>query len=237
MDEQAFIDGTHPALAGNSSAERSSSPTRSVSPTPSASSSNGGSSGPRFSAVDDAPPPPASNPPVRGGGASNTGPKGVLADWAARQSTGGLGASNTGPKGVLSDWRGSQAASAEKAMENLSLGFVASNGTIVKLNQGEDPESDDEKEGGDEDEARERYRRRRLMEMQGSGERGGVSGPGMRRRHFGHLREIGIEQFLSAVDDEAEEVAVVLHLYESVSASLIARHRGNLLKFIPSTGN
>lgn len=216
QEEQQWIDGTHPALAGNS-VPRSSSPTRSVSPTPSASSSSSKSSSPRFDAVDPSPP-PAQPAPVRKGGASNTGPKGVLADWAARQATtGGLGASNTGPKGVLNDWRGSQAASAEAAMKNLSLGFVSSNGTVVNLDQEEDPESDEEGAGGEEDLAREKYRARRLMEMQGSGERGGVSGPGVRRRHFGHLREIGMEQFLSAVEDEEEDVAVVLHLYEPVS--------------------
>lgn len=160
---------------------------------------------------------------MRKGGASNTGPKGVLADWAARQATnGGVGAaSNTGPKGVLNDWRGSQAASAEAALKNLSLGFVSSNGTVVRLDQEEDPESDEEGEGGggDEELARERYRARRLVELQGSGERGGVSGPGARRRHFGHLREIGMEQFLSAVEDEEEDVAVILHLYEPVRLS------------------
>lgn len=89
------------------------------------------------------------------------------------------------------------------------------------MDQEEDPESDEEGEGGggDEELARERYRARRLVELQGSGERGGVSGPGARRRHFGHLREIGMEQFLSAVEDEEEDVAVILHLYEPVRLS------------------
>jgi hypothetical protein len=222
QEEQQWIDGTHPALAGNS-VPRSSSPTRSVSPTPSASSSSSSPGSPRFDAMDPSPP-PAQSAPVRKGGASNTGPKGVLADWAARQATnGGVGAaSNTGPKGVLNDWRGSQAASAEAALKNLSLGFVSSNGTVVRLDQEEDPESEEEGEGrgGDEELARERYRARRLMELQGSGERGGFSGPGARRRHFGHLREIGMEQFLSAVEDEEEDVAVVLHLYEPARLSV-----------------
>ena len=70
-------------------------------------------------------------------------------------------------------------------------------------------ESDDEGEAG----AIEAYRTKRLAELSGSGERG----PGRGRKVFGHLREIGMEQFLGAVDEEDAEVAVVLHLYEAVS--------------------
>ena len=79
-EEQAYIDGTHPAMAGNAAAMsemRSTSPTRSVSPTPSDDES------PRFTAIDSDPPtslPPPPNNTARNGGASNTGPKGVLAD-------------------------------------------------------------------------------------------------------------------------------------------------------------
>ncbi|ORY87461.1 hypothetical protein BCR35DRAFT_317717 [Leucosporidium creatinivorum] len=237
QEEQQWIDGTHPALLGNS-VPRSTSPTRSVSPTPSTTSST--SSSPRFDAQDPTPP-PSQPAPLRKGGASNTGPKGVLADYAARQaSTGGLGATNTGPKGVLSDWRGSQAASAEEALRNLSLGFVSSNGTVVRLDQEEDPLSEDEEEevGGEgEEQARERYRAKRLRELKGSGERGGVSGPGVRRRHFGHLREIGMDQFLSAVEDEEEDVAVVLHLYEPEieACAVLNQHLSSIARSYPQT--
>lgn len=198
-EEQAYIDGTHPAMAGNAAAMsemRSTSPTRSVSPTPSDDES------PRFTAIDSDPPtslPPPPNNTARNGGASNTGPKGVLADWKARNQA---GASNTGPKGVLADYRGSQAAAARSAMESLSLA------SGLRPLEGE-LESDDEGEAG----AIEAYRTKRLAELSGSGERG----PGRGRKVFGHLREIGMEQFLGAVDEEDAEVAVVLHLYEAVS--------------------
>ncbi|KAK4703653.1 hypothetical protein P7C70_g2571, partial [Phenoliferia sp. Uapishka_3] len=194
-EEQAYIDGTHPALQGNAQAMaelRSGSPTRSVSPSSSTKSS------PRFSAVDDDAPTSAL-PPLNSNtrGASNTGPKGVLADYKARNNV-----SQTGPKGVLADFVGSQAASAASAMANLTLSLAQN---IIKLDREESEEEDE-----DEAKAIERYRSKRLAEMSGSG----VRGSGRGRKVFGHLREIGMDQFLTAIEDEDPEVAVVLHLYE-----------------------
>lgn len=121
---------------------------------------------------------------------------------------------NTGPKGVLSDYQGSQLAAAQSAMGNLNL-----SPRFTKSAQEERDEEQDELDevelmgglGGDEDaRAIETYRRKRLLEMSGSGERGGA------KKVFGHLREIGMDQFLSAVDEVDDETAVVLHLYEPV---------------------
>ena len=198
-EEQAYLDGTHPALAGNAEAMaalRSTSPTRSVSPSSSPSHS------PRFTAVDPgAPTNPAPALNSNAHGASNTGPKGVLADYHARKNV-----SRTGPKGVLADYSGSQAASAASAMANLSL-------VIPILNIDEEDDDDD-----DEGAAIERYRRKRIAEMSGSGTRG----PRRGRKVFGHLREIGMDQFLSAVEEEDPDVAVVLHLYEPVSFPFVS---------------
>lgn len=217
-EEQQYIDGTHPALAGNARV-RSTSPVRSRSVSPVSSSSR--SSSPRFRTLDSDPPSssatpmPALNPPTRNGGASNTGPKGVLADFKASRTG---GASNTGPKGVLADWKGNEASKAVRGTLNSAVRGVR----IISL---DDPEEDGEESGernqsggrsrtaaGEEGEAIERYRRKRMQELSGSGERSGKG------KVFGHLREIGVDQFLSAIDDEHPDVAVVLHLYEPVSS-------------------
>lgn len=206
QEEQAWIDGTHPALAGNEPKatlrERAGSD---------ASSTSSRSSSPRFRAIDDDPPPSTSQPPTRNGGASNTGPKGVLADYEAR----GGGSGNTGPKGVLSDYRGANS----NANARVVAEMISKTKTVLSLDDEAEDEEDWEAAGLDEDaRAKEQYRRQRLMEMKGSGERRAPSGRG--RRLFGHLREIGTDQFLSAVDDEEADVAVILHLYEPVSASM-----------------
>ncbi|KAI5476637.1 hypothetical protein MNV49_007415 [Pseudohyphozyma bogoriensis] len=186
--EAAFLDGTHPALSGNAEAMealRSGSPTRSPSPSSPPSS-------PRFSAVDtetyvDEPPP--LNKTNKATGASNTGPKGVLADYQARGTIGNT--NNTGPKGVLADYQGNQS--------TLAQGM-----RFVSLSDAVEPQEEEE---DDVDEV-EAWRAKRRLELMGSGERRSS------RKTFGHLREIGMDQFLSAVEEEDPEVAVVLHLYE-----------------------
>jgi len=213
-EEAAYLDGTHPALQGNAQAHttlRAGSPElhsqRDDDHSPPAS--------PRFSAVDDDPPAPAPAPvnaPARGGGASNTGPKGVLADWHAANST---GATHTGPKGVLADWRSNQASQAASGLTQISLDDVRELGldedhlrdAVVEVGR-------DEARG--EEAAREAYRRKRMAEMSGSGQREARA----RNKVFGHLREIGFDQFLPAVEEEEASVAVILHLYEPVSCQL-----------------
>lgn len=234
-EEELWLSGQHPALLGNAEAMstlRSTSPTRSISPT----SSN--SSSPRFRAIDSDPPtstiPPFINHSNRSSqsGASNTGPKGVLADWKASQP-GGSVTSHTGPKGVLADWKSkSNQVSPRGIFENLKTspsGIRIINLDELNLNLNElglindDDDFELRRELQDENKSEEEkaidsYRRKRMFEMSGSGniERNGSS----QRKVFGHLREIGIDQFLSAIEDEHPDVAVVIHIYEPVSTFL-----------------
>ena len=60
----------------------------------------------------------------------------------------------------------------------------------------------------EEDEELEEIRFARVREMGRAGHGGG--GP------FGHLREVGLEGFLRAVEEEERHVWVVLHLYHPV---------------------
>ncbi|KAM0745905.1 RNI-like protein [Meredithblackwellia eburnea MCA 4105] len=221
-EEQAFIDGTHPALSRNSEAMatlRSGSPTRSPSPSSSSSSS---SNSPRFSAIDPSPPTTAS-PPLRGGGASNTGPKGVLADYQAR----GEGVTTkTGPKGVLADYEGSRAASAK-----LPPLLAPPSATIISLGpQDEEKEEDEDDEWGLNEIEDTAWKRKRAAELSGSGSNA-------RRRRFGHLREVGEEQFLKAVDEEGEDVTVVVCLYEPhiPTCTHLNTHLSSLARLYPYT--
>ncbi|GAA5957036.1 hypothetical protein JCM21900_001762 [Sporobolomyces salmonicolor] len=203
--EQAFIDGTHPALSRNADAMatlRSASPPRSRSP--SHSSSRPSSPEPRFQAVDPDPPTPAPAPLRNGGskGSHNTGVKGVQADYREYQRA------QAGPAGVHA-----LASQARKIVVSLD-------------------EDDDE----DEAEALERYRRERMRELQGSGERReSVVSAGGGRKMFGHLREIGFAQFVSAVEGEADGVAVIVHLYEPdlLPCILLNSHLSSIARAYP----
>lgn len=203
--EQAFIDGTHPALQRDADAMTT---LRTQSPPPSSQQQgserrnrrdSGDSNdndvdedGPRFSAFDpDAPQwEPAPMRPTGGkGGSTNTGVKGVREDhrqYLEDQRNGG---------------RGEEKMLAKEMGKKLMISL-----------------DDDDREEDEEKAALERYRQQRMRELQGSGERG-VNSRGEERKVFGHLREIGFEQFLSSVEGEREDVAVVLHLYEPVRLS------------------
>ncbi|GAA5872373.1 hypothetical protein JCM16303_004496 [Sporobolomyces ruberrimus] len=192
--EQAFLDGTHPALQRDADAMatlRSTSPVRSRSPTHSRSSSasSSSSSSPRFSAVD--PDPPNREPaPLR---------------------TGGKGSKNTGVKGVKADYREYQEQQQAQNSRDQGKGLAKQMGKKLMISL---EDEDDNNDGQDEDRvALEKYRQQRMKELQGSGERG-LNSSGGERKVFGHLREIGVEQFLNAVEGETDDVAVVLHLYE-----------------------
>lgn len=126
-------------------------------------------------------------------------------------------------------------AAAQSAMGNLNL-----SPRFTKSAQEERDEEQDELDevelmgglGGDEDaRAIETYRRKRLLEMSGSGERGGA------KKVFGHLREIGMDQFLSAVDEVDDETAVVLHLYEPdiEACYVLNNHLSSLARAYPYT--
>ncbi|GAA5911843.1 phosducin family protein [Sporobolomyces salmoneus] len=212
--EQAFLDGTHPALHRDAEAMatlRSTSPTRSRSPSVSSTSSS--SSAPRFSAID--PDPPAREPaPLR---------------------SGGKGSSNTGVKGVRADYREYQESKAAQGQaEGKGLAKQMGKKLMISL---EDDSEDDQAGNVDEDQAAlERYRQQRMRELQGSGERG-LNSSGGEKKVFGHLREIGFEQFLSAVEGETDDVAVVLHLYEPdlIPCILLNSHLTALSRKYPHT--
>ena len=195
--EQAFLDGTHPALHRDAEAMatlRSTSPTRSRS-----SSASSSASEPRFSAVD--PDPPAREP--------------------ARVRSGGKGSSNTGVKGVRADYKEFQDSKANATAAEKGLAKQMGKKLMISL---EDDDAQDGEPGAfDEDRAAlEKYRQQRLRELHGSGQRETNSLEGA-KKVFGHLREIGIEQFLNAIEGETDDVAVVLHLYEPVSCLSMTR--------------
>ena len=191
--EQAFLDGTHPALQRDAEAMatlRSTSPTRSRSPSVSSNTSSSDDQ-PRFSAVD--PDAPAREP-------------------APLRSSGGKGSSNTGVKGVRADYREFQESRNQDATTGQGLAKQMGKKLMISL---EDDAEEDQLGSIDEDQAAlEKYRQQR--ELQGSGERG-LNSYGGEKKVFGHLREIGVEQFLNAVEGETDDVAVILHLYEPVS--------------------
>ncbi|GAA5864167.1 hypothetical protein JCM1840_000725 [Sporobolomyces johnsonii] len=205
--EQAFIDGTHPALSRNADAMatlRSASPPRARSRSPSHSSSRSSSPEPRFQAVDPDPPTSAPAPPRTGGskGSSNTGVKGVQADYREYQRA------QASANGVH------QLASQARKL-------------VVSLDDDEDQ---------DEAAALDRYRRERMRELQGSGERSeSVVSAGRGRKMFGHLREIGFEQFVSAVEGEEDGVAVIVHLYEPdlLPCMLLNSHLSSIARAYP----
>ncbi|GAA5839099.1 hypothetical protein JCM11251_003676 [Rhodosporidiobolus azoricus] len=204
--EQAFLDGTHPALlrdsAGMEALRRSPSPSRSTHSHSSHDNEEDNSNG--FSAVD--PDPPTSGPaPTRPAG----GGKGSY----------GGSSRNTGVKGVQADYREhlkqqqKQAALQEGGIADKELARGVKKKMIISL-------------GSEEDEELTRLRQQRIEQMKGSGERGRGGGNGRvgeaqqqvqvegGRRSFGHLREVGMEGFVSAVEDEEEGTAVLVHLYE-----------------------
>lgn len=209
QSELAFIDGTHPALLGNApapSSPRSQSPTTRSSRTLSASSASSASStssSPRFSAVDPDPPTqsvnPKFNPKAGNGGASNTGPKGVIADWKNSQ----IGVASQHGKNLEGLIKLGTGPGEAPGLFSLDAGTGRGGVDIVQRRE----------DGDEEERAKEAYRERRKDELRGSGERV------MKGKVFGHLREIGIHQFLNAIEDDSG-IAVVIHLYEPVNLPL-----------------
>ncbi|GAA5914656.1 hypothetical protein JCM6882_003593 [Rhodosporidiobolus microsporus] len=230
--EQAFLDGTHPALArdaaGMEALRRSPSPSR---------SDDGGETNAEeevdtgkeplnahtggFSAVDPDPP-TGGSPPVRAAG----GGKGAY----------GGSSRNTGVKGVQADYREHMAAQQQQAamqrggIADKELARGVKKKVVISLGG-----------GGAEDEELERLRRERLEQLKGSGERGGQEQQSRAgrdgRKTFGHLREVGMEGFVSAVEDEDEATAVLVHLYEPEipPCHYLNQHLSSLARLYPYT--
>ncbi|GAA6044300.1 hypothetical protein JCM8097_006755 [Rhodosporidiobolus ruineniae] len=222
--EQAFLDGTHPALQRNASGMeqlRSASPTRSLPSDDESEDENDneqGGGGPPFSAVDPDP------------------PQGGFDAMPARPAGGGRGkgqSRNTGVKGVQADYREHLA----QQREQQKLGGGGGGGLaremkrkmVISL-------SGDGEEKRQDDEELEAIRRKRLEELQGSSERAG--GPGRKEaRTFGHLREVGMEGFVGAVEEEEAGTAVLVHLYEPEipPCHYLNQHLSTLARLHPST--
>ena len=194
--ELAFLDGTHPALAGNSTTPRS---PRSSSPPTRSSRSSTSPSSPQFSAIDQ-----EIIEEQRNGTAVEIP--------TLRPRAGNGGASNTGPKGVIADWKMSRENPVSSEGEGVAAPLIAAL-LDLDLHHRSTPEEIRQGTLDEEERARETYRRKRIEEMRGSGERV-VTG-----KVFGHLREIGLHQFLGAVEDDSG-IAVVIHLFEPVSIIL-----------------
>lgn len=193
--EQMFLDGSHPALRRDADAAatlRASSPPRSRSSSP-ARPSDDDDDGPRFTAIDP--------DPSKGGEMPTRAPGGGKRGHSR----------NTGVKGVRADYK-----EAQRAKQS---GNGALNGLAEKVRTKMVVSLDKEEE---EDDELAELRRKRLQElqMQGSGERRGSDALG--NRVFGHLREVGVEGYVNAVEEEDEDVAVVVHLYERVSLFYIS---------------
>ncbi|KAK4057236.1 hypothetical protein OIO90_001731 [Microbotryomycetes sp. JL221] len=237
QDEQKWLDGTHPALQRGGQAALSLDAARDDSDQHTDNvddddEDENASSSSRFDARDDDAPPRSSfTPPLNTtrAGTANTGPKGVLADYHARGHT----TANTGPKGVLNDWTGNQMASANVAA---FAGMRLTNGKPGGLRTvplEEDDERGSQSNLDEEDWAKTQYRKQRIAQMKGSGERRMAR----RSRTFGHLREIGIEQFLSAIEEEEQDVAIVMHIYEPEIAACaqLNQHLAAIARGYPRT--
>lgn len=146
----------------------------------------------------------------------NTASQGMTRGWSG----------NTGPKGVLQDFKASHGKSGailggaemEQKMQRVSLN-KAGNHHHAQTNS-KSTGSGSESEG--EREAKEAYRRQRIAEIAAA--KGGRSSPGVvnvdarGRKMFGHLREVGVQNFVQLIDAEKDDkqTAVVIHLYDPV---------------------
>ncbi|GEM07811.1 phosducin-like 2 [Rhodotorula toruloides] len=202
--EQMFLDGTHPALQRNADAAatlRASSPPRSRSSSPARRSDDEGD-GSGFTAIDP--------DPSKGGEMPSRAPGGGKRGQSR----------NTGVKGVRADYK-----EAQRAMQN---GNGAVNGLAEKVRTQMIVPPDKEEEVDDEL-AELRRKRLKVLQMQGSGERRGSDAFG--NRIFGHLREVGVEGYVNAVEEEDEDVAVV----RIQICDLLDTHLAHLARLYPST--
>lgn len=160
------------------------------------------------------------------GWSGNTGPKGVLQDYKASH----------GKSGAILGGEGGQALDAQ--MERISLAGmpqpVGGAGAASRRKKGRggsaaSASGSEESEG--EREAREQYRAQRLAEIaREQATKGGRKSPGVNvdrqgRKLFGHLREVGVQNFVQQIDAEKDDkhTPVVIHLYDPVRQALVLR--------------
>lgn len=131
---------------------------------------------------------------------------------------------NTGVKGVLADFRQQQREQQSRNEKHLEKQGLNGRHTTSSRTDANHVGADDLDISDDEAAAINAYRQRRLEEMKlmGSGERASVAqelnGPLKQNKHaprFGHLREVGQQGFIRAVEEGAG-VYVVVHVYDPV---------------------
>jgi hypothetical protein len=135
------------------------------------------------------------------------------------------GGPQTGPKGVLADHRYHK----QQAQQKKTAAIQAYNERILSkafttTTYREDQElkaqeeellKDFENISSDEEEKQvlKKYREQRLKEIKGT-----IT----TKKRFGSLKEISANQYVKAIDDEASNVCVIVHLYENVSFVFIS---------------
>lgn len=188
--EQAFLDGTHPALTRDAQAATQAATTLREQPLASEQEDHHSQHSDDGGEQDTPAPPP--QPPLRETTNARTQPSQPAARRRGEESR------NTGVKGVKADYAEAMARQQQQQQPQLARSLERN----LKLNDEEEDELA-------------LMRRKRLAELQGSGERRAAAGHAA--RSFGHLSEVGMEGFVAAVEDEDPETAVVVHLYEPVS--------------------
>ncbi|GAA5966549.1 hypothetical protein JCM8115_006863 [Rhodotorula mucilaginosa] len=208
--EQAFLDGTHPALTRDAQAASTLREQPLASEQEDNHSQHSDDDGHDKGAAKPAPEP---QPPLR----ETTNARMQPSQPAARRR--GEESRNTGVKGVKADYAEAMARQQQHQQQPHLARSLERN---LKLNDN----------AADEEDELALVRRKRLAELQGSGER--RAGPG---RTFGHLSEVGMEGFVAAVEDEDPETAVVVHLYEPEipTCALLNSHLASLARLHPST--
>jgi len=164
----------------------------------------------------------------------------ILEDQQLRQSLSHQGGAATGPKGVIADYKFHQKQNAlrreqheREVQANINKGSMASGWIQRQIEQeerekfGETVDSLPEKTDGntismkelnkaleehneldelleDDDEFMIQYRQKRLMELKR------IAG----RTRFGQLFQIGVDQYVDAIDKEDSRTAVIIHLFQ-----------------------
>jgi hypothetical protein len=122
-----------------------------------------------------------------------------------------MGPGRTGVKGVIRDRAEARAReNSRRAQEIAALNAKMEKTAITARTFKEDEEAKRKEEEDQEKDAKELYRRRRWRELKERAT-GGSAG-------FGHLREIGVNGFVEAVENERPQTWVVVHIYELVRA-------------------